>query len=70
MRKLSMKRIDENTAVSIGLVVLFVGAIAWLTTMAAKVDHSEDALKIIANSVVEIKERLSRIEGALNVNSK
>lgn len=60
-------KIDEKSTVSIGLVIVFVGAIAWLTSVANKADNAENYLKIVAEAVTDIQKRLSRIEGALGV---
>ena len=60
-------KIDEKSTISIGLVIVFIGAIAWLTSVASKAENAENYLKIVAEAVTDIQKRLSRIEGALGV---
>lgn len=66
----------ESTSVSIGLVVLLLSLCAWVTTIKANTDQNSDDIKRLETiqqdfnmAFKQIDERLSRIEGKLNVGN-
>lgn len=69
--------ISEKTTVSLSLVVVLIGGIAWLTNVAWRVSSVEAAAaginqqqQTISKSLQRIDRRLSRIEGKLGVQSR
>jgi hypothetical protein len=60
-----MKKLSLDTLVPLGVIVILAGAIAWLTSMAAKVNSSESSLNNIETIMIDMQKRLSRIEGKL-----
>lgn len=72
-----MKLINENTGLSIGLVIALIGGLFWLTNLWAKADTTAQAvIRIEANQqkytdhLMMINQRLSKIEGRLGVNRR
>jgi len=69
--------LDEKTLVPLSLVVVFVGAIFWLSTVFAQVRVNGERLKVLSDdqrvylgTVRIIDRRLSNIEGRLGIESK
>lgn len=60
-----MKKISENTSISITLVIAFVGGVAYVTAMAGKVDTMEGYFKDILDAITDVKQRIAKIEGKL-----
>lgn len=65
--------INESTSISVGLLITLVGGIFWLSTLYAKTEATAKAVERIEirqnkynDTVGEINERLSRIEGAMS----
>ena len=64
-----MNQISEKTAVSLGLVVSLVGAIAWLTNIAFQVDalaKRVSAWDQVQIDIAVIKEKVQSIEKKVN----
>lgn len=66
--------ITDQTGISIGLVLSFIGGVLWLSEMHAETIANAKALQEISeqqteynHNIIEINTRLSRIEGALGV---
>lgn len=76
-----MKLITENTAIPISLLLVILGGAAWLTSIyftgqansaqiqELKSDQSQEFLRL-NQSLEDIRERLSRIEGRLDIKHK
>ncbi len=60
--------ISEKTPVTIGVVVLLIGGVVWLTTLYSKVSAAEVALRSYTTELKNIDRRLSNIEGRLLIS--
>ena len=68
---LTVPKITESTLVPIGLVIVFLGGVAWITDIKVTTDQNKEILTRIEKEYVrvirDIDERLSRIEGKLDM---
>lgn len=69
--------LNEKTLIPLSLVVTFMGAIIWLTTVFAQVRTNGEKLRevkdnqrVYIDTVQQIDRRLSNIEGRLGIKSK
>lgn len=75
-----MTKISEKSYVSIGVVVIIIGGVMWLTTLFSKVNAQSEAMAAQVDEIKQLKEtqrdynktvesidrRLSRIEGRMD----
>lgn len=69
--------ITENTGISVGVVALLIGGVFWLSTLYAKAQNTEETVDRIEKSqeeynknLLQINNRLGRIEGRLKIGER
>jgi hypothetical protein len=63
-----MKTLSENTPLkmSLGLIVILIGGIFWLSSLYAETTHNTTSLERIENKVDSLGDRLTRVEDKLD----
>lgn len=62
--------ISEKTLLPLGVVVVLIGGIAWITNLSFQANASAKSVEKVITRLDEISDRLSRIEGKLGVDKK
>lgn len=67
-----MREISEKTLVPISFLAILAGGILWIASMSARVDAASEKIRAMETkqdmyiqNIVEIRDRLARIEGKL-----
>lgn len=63
-----MRTMSENTPLkmSLGLIVILIGGIFWISSLYAETTHNTSALERIENKVDSLNDRLTRVEDKLD----
>lgn len=63
-----MKRLSENTPLkmSLGLIIILVGGIFWLSSLYAETTHNSTSLERVENKIDSLTDRLTRVETKLD----
>ena len=59
--------INEKTLVPIGMVIVIIGGIAWITNMSFQTNASAKTVEKVVQRLDEISDRLARIEGKMGI---